>query len=117
MYISELEQLLEVKRGEIFALEKELDLDPIECKMGSVLTFKFDELDDEKIINYFKAKAKAEEVKKAEARALKEKEIKERINELKKQYPLVTDERCFRTQWWPDIVPDCFKDLEDENRD
>lgn len=112
MYISELEQLLEVKRGEIFALEKELDLDPIECKLGSVLTFRFDETDDEKIIQYFKNKQKKEEAEIKRKRAEKEKIIAAKIKELKKQYPLVTDERCFKLNWWPDTVPSCFQEEE-----
>lgn len=28
---------------------------------------------------------------------------------LKKEHPLVTDVRCFNLNWWPDIIPDCFK--------
>lgn len=26
-------------------------------------------------------------------------------------HPLVTDKRCLNLNWWPDIVPDCFKEL------
>ena len=24
-------------------------------------------------------------------------------------HPLVTDKRCLKLSWWPDIVPECFK--------
>lgn len=35
------------------------------------------------------------------------------IEELRKLHPLVTDDRCFLRNWWPDTVPKCFEDLED----
>ena len=25
-------------------------------------------------------------------------------------HPLVTDKRCLNFNWWPDVVPDCFKE-------
>lgn len=115
MYISELEELLEVKRGEIFSLEDELDLDPIECKLGSVLTFKFTEDDDKKIIDYFKKKKEEEVAKKKAEKLARHKAFLAKVEELKKQYPSVTDERCFNLAWWPDTVPECLKDLDDED--
>ena len=27
-------------------------------------------------------------------------------------HPLVTDKRCLRLSWWPDIMPKCFEDLD-----
>lgn len=30
------------------------------------------------------------------------------------EHPLVTDKRCLRLNWWPDIVPKCFEDLDAE---
>ena len=30
---------------------------------------------------------------------------------MKKLHPLVTDERCFNLNYWPDTEPKCFKDL------
>lgn len=30
------------------------------------------------------------------------------------EHPLVTDKRCLDLNWWPDITPSCFADL-DEN--
>ena len=26
-------------------------------------------------------------------------------------HPLVTDKRCLNLNWWPDVVPECFKEL------
>lgn len=30
------------------------------------------------------------------------------LEQLKREHPLVTDERCFNLNWWPDTVPVCF---------
>ena len=30
------------------------------------------------------------------------------------QHPLVTDKRCLKLSWWPDITPNCFEDLDKE---
>ena len=27
------------------------------------------------------------------------------------EHPLVTDKRCLTLSYWPDVVPDCFKDI------
>jgi hypothetical protein len=27
-------------------------------------------------------------------------------------HPLVTDKRCLNFNWWPDVVPNCFKELD-----
>lgn len=29
-----------------------------------------------------------------------------------KDHPLVTDRRCLNINWWPDVVPDCFKEVD-----
>ena len=31
-----------------------------------------------------------------------------------KEHPLVTDSRCLRLSWWPNIVPKCFEDLDED---
>lgn len=33
------------------------------------------------------------------------------IDQLKILHPLVTDERCFNINYWPDPMPKCFEDL------
>lgn len=50
---------------------------------------------------------KARQIKKPE----QEEEKHLSIAELKKQHPLVTDERCFNLHWWPNIMPICFEDI------
>ena len=34
-------------------------------------------------------------------------------NEDAKEHPLVTDKRCLNLYYWPDVIPDCFKDMEE----
>ena len=29
------------------------------------------------------------------------------------EHPLVMDKRCLKLNWWPDIIPKCFEDLDD----
>lgn len=41
----------------------------------------------------------------------KEKETQD-IEELKKLHPLVTDVRLFKTSYFPDVIPNCYKEVE-----
>lgn len=41
-----------------------------------------------------------------------EKSNKEKLEQLKREHPLVTDERCFTLSWFPETVPSVF--LEEE---
>lgn len=34
--------------------------------------------------------------------------------ELLERHPLVKDMRCFKFNWWPDPIPKCFRDMEDD---
>lgn len=29
-------------------------------------------------------------------------------------HPLVKDKRCFKLTWWPDVIPKCFEDLDND---
>jgi hypothetical protein len=29
------------------------------------------------------------------------------------EHPLVTDPRCLKFSYWPDVVPDCFKECDE----
>ena len=42
-----------------------------------------------------------------------EKTNEEKLEELKKEHPLVTDERCFKKSWWPETVPSVLKEEEE----
>lgn len=58
------------------------------------------------IENHIQKKAEFEK-KKQELDEQREKSLEE----LKREHPLVTDERCFNLNWWPDTVPVCFKEV------
>ena len=45
------------------------------------------------------------EQKKAEATAAE-------LEEAETLHPLVTDKRCLNFNWWPDVIPECFKELD-----
>ena len=30
------------------------------------------------------------------------------------EHPLVTDKRCLKMSYWPNVVPKCFEDIDDE---
>ena len=34
------------------------------------------------------------------------------LEEAEALHPLVTDKRCLNLNWWPDVVPECFKECE-----
>ena len=33
------------------------------------------------------------------------------IEEAAALHPLVTDKRCLNLNWWPDVIPECFKEI------
>ena len=43
-----------------------------------------------------------------------EKTNEEKLEELKKEHPLVTDEKCFILSWFPDTKPKNFEEIEKE---
>lgn len=42
-----------------------------------------------------------------------EKTREEKLEELKKEHPLVTDEKCFTLSWFPKVVPSVLEDNEE----
>lgn len=60
------------------------------------------------IKEYHEAKLKKREETKRNELLKKQKEETEK----EEDHPLVTDKRCLKLSWWPDIIPDCFKELE-----
>ena len=62
------------------------------------------------IKEYHEAKLKKrEETKRNEL--LKTQREETVVTEQAEDHPLVTDKRCLKLSWWPDIIPDCFKEL------
>ena len=58
--------------------------------------------------NYFNARAK----KRNETALKKVTLIREEETTGAEDHPLVTDKRCLDLNWWPDVVPECFKECE-----
>lgn len=64
------------------------------------------------IKEYHEAKLKKrEETKKNELLKMQSEETAGA--EKAEDHPLVTDKRCLKLNWWPDIIPDCFKECEE----
>ena len=42
-----------------------------------------------------------------------EKTNEEKLEELKKEHPLVTDEKCFTLSWFPETIPSVLKEEEE----
>ena len=42
-----------------------------------------------------------------------EKTMEEKLEKLKKEHPLVTDERCFTLTWFPKIIPSVLSEVEE----
>ena len=42
-----------------------------------------------------------------------EKTKEEKLEKLKKEHPLVTDERCFTLSWFPEIIPSVLNEVEE----
>lgn len=61
--------------------------------------------------SYIKVKAYAENRKKAKAE--KKKVVSSvTLEEMRKLHPLVKDDRYFRLSYFPDAVPECYKDMQ-----
>ena len=41
-----------------------------------------------------------------------EKTVQEKLEEMKREHPLVTDERCFILSWFPETIPSCFNETD-----
>ena len=67
----------------------------------------------EQIKNYMEKTRQKKLERKAEKEAEKEAAIKE-LEAMKEQHPLVTDTRCFDPNYWPETVPLCFMDTDNE---
>lgn len=46
--------------------------------------------------------------------ALLQAEIEKIQGGVETEHPLVTDKRCLKMNYWPNVVPRCFEDIDDE---
>lgn len=67
---------------------------------------------------YFKAREEKDrrvaQQKKEKLLKMASKEKAEDTTELEALHPLVKDKRCLRLSYWPNTVPNCFQDLQEE---
>lgn len=42
-----------------------------------------------------------------------EKNVQEKLEDLKKEHPMVTNEKCFTLSWFPKTVPSVFEEEEE----
>lgn len=64
--------------------------------------------------NYFKALREKQQKQAEKRKKITENEPPEEnksIEELKRLHPLVTDERCFKLNWWPEVIPNNLIDF------
>ena len=96
---SDMANALEVTLPTFYSLMRKLDLD---CKMETdhrgrkVWTFGHDAL----------ARCREE----LEQREKKQAPARASYDAVKEEHPLVTDERCLKFNYWPDVVPSCFEE-------
>lgn len=65
------------------------------------------------IIKKYVEERKAIKEKFQQLNLAKIKSKEETLQELKKLHPLVTDERFFKLEFFPDVMPECFKEMEE----
>ena len=58
-----------------------------------------------------KARIDLEHQRIAKRKAKLVEEENKNIAEMKREHPLVTDERCFKLNYWPETVPNCLEDF------
>lgn len=73
----------------------------------------FSDEDSDFVIKIFNER-KAEKIRKETIiKAEKEKQFQQSLKQLRKEHPLVTDDRCFRLSWWPEVLPSVLEERED----
>lgn len=100
---SELADVFDVDENFIRKLVNKLKLERTTLEGNHI---RYTERTRKDIEDYFKV----EEKKEAERQKVKAKTRQEELARLKKEHPLVTDERCFNPDWWPENVLHCYEE-------
>lgn len=108
----EVGKILNVKPSNISSMAYRYGIKKIIKATNKGRTYYFDYKAMREIKDYFDRRNKEREAKGLQ-RLEAELTEKYSIEELKKLHPLVTDERCFRMSYWPETLPNCFKNLEE----
>ncbi len=102
---SDMANALEVTLPTFYSLMKKLDLDSSfekDARGRKVLVFTYDAL----------ARCREELERRENAEKAKREIGLAELEAAQAEHPLVTDPRCLKLSYWPDIVPACFSEVE-----
>jgi hypothetical protein len=97
---------LEVTLPTFYSLMRKLDLDNEivkDARGRKVLVFSHDAL----------ARCREELERRENAEKAKRENGRAELEAAQAEHPLVTDPRCLKFSYWPDVVPDCFKECDE----
>ena len=103
---AEMANALEVTLPTFYALMKKLDLDNElvkDARGRMVLVFSHDAL----------ARCREELERRENAENAKRETVRAELEAAQAEHPLVTDPRCLKFSYWPDVVPACFKECDE----
>ena len=103
---SDMANALEVTLPTFYALMKKLDLDSSfekDARGHKVLVFTHDAL----------ARCREELERREKAENAKRETVRAELEAAQAEHPLVTDPRCLKLSYWPDVTPACFEECEE----
>ena len=104
--VSDMANALEVTLPTFYALMKKLDLDNElvkDARGRMVLVFSHDAL----------ARCREELERRENAEKAKQEIGRAELEAAQAEHPLVTDPRCLKLSYWPDVTPACFEECEE----
>ena len=103
---SDMANALEVTLPTFYSLMKKLDLDNIKKPDGrghNVMYFTHDAL----------ARCREELERRENAEKAKRENGRAELEAAQAEHPLVTDPRCLKLSYWPDVTPACFSEVDE----
>ena len=104
--VSDIANALEITVPCAYSLITKLNLDYIKRPDGrghNVMYFNHDAL----------ARCREELERRENAENTKRETGRAELEAAQAEHPLVTDPRCLKLSYWPDVIPDCFKECEE----
>lgn len=114
MYASDLAIKLGTTEKVVMDIKHEFHLKTREMIVGRVVEFNFTDEDAEFVKKIFLKRVEEKENAEKLAAQEKEKRFQNNLESIKKEHPLVTDERCFRLSWWPATIPSVLNEADDD---
>lgn len=112
MLITEILNRLNCTEEEVINLKHEFHYKTRERIVEHEVLLYFEDKDGEELIKTYLKRKEEKRINDAKVAVEKEKKFQEYLKTARNDHPLVTDERCFRLNWWPDVTPRCFEDLD-----